>query len=86
MINFSIYFCTSWLAGIKLKDGFFGNKNYKLSKEEKKKHCDEIMKILKIDIEIRVKMPGVTEDLKIHIITQGDIENWGFDVKHHDLD
>lgn len=58
----NLYFCTSWLVGIKGKDEFM----------------DKVM--LKFEIEEGVKTTGVTEDLKIFVILQEEIENWGFEV------
>uniref|UniRef100_A0A915LKD5 Uncharacterized protein n=1 Tax=Meloidogyne javanica TaxID=6303 RepID=A0A915LKD5_MELJA len=58
----NLYFCTSWLVGIKGKDEF-------MDKD-----------LLKFEIEEGVKATGVTEDLKIFVILQEEIENWGFEV------
>uniref|UniRef100_A0A914L2E9 Candidate secreted effector n=1 Tax=Meloidogyne incognita TaxID=6306 RepID=A0A914L2E9_MELIC len=43
---------------------------------------DEFMDkdLLKFEIEESVKTTGVTEDLKIFVILQEEIENWGFEV------
>uniref|UniRef100_A0A915MAC5 Uncharacterized protein n=1 Tax=Meloidogyne javanica TaxID=6303 RepID=A0A915MAC5_MELJA len=58
----NLYFCTSWLVGIKGKDEL-------VDKD-----------LLKFEIEKGVKTIGVSEDFKISVILQEEIENWGFEV------